>query len=138
MTAEELNSVRDKKRAIRETENRLQIMRLTVGSLQPAFDGLPGGNERRSPVETLMIKIMSLEEELTKAYRELDAMATALYEKISSAALTPREHEVMTLRYVSCEHFRDIAFMLKLSDARVYALHADGVRKILRVESGNS
>ena len=43
MTAEELNSVRDKKRAIRETENRLQIMRLTVGSLQPAFDGLPGG-----------------------------------------------------------------------------------------------
>ena len=134
LTAEELNAVRNLKEEIRALENRLQIMRLTASSISPAFDGLPGGNEKKSPVETLAVKIISLEEELSSKYRLLDSTAAVLYEKISAVNLKPREHDVMILRYCACETFRDIGFMLKISDARTYALHSDAVKKILDIE----
>ncbi len=131
MTLAELNAVRDLKGEIKSLEQKIYIMRLTASSLTPAFDGLPGGNEKKSPVETLAVKIISLEEELSEKYRELEAQAAALYEKFSAADLTLKEHNVLILRYCACEHFRDIGFMLKLSDARTYAIHSAALKKIL-------
>lgn len=138
MTLKKLNAVRDKAQAIRDKARRLQILRSACAALIPKRDGLPCGSEKKSRTEILAIKIADLEDELECDYQEMGVLANELYEEINSGALTVREAEVLTLRYVSVKSFRETGNALNLSDARVYALHAAAVKKILNVESGNS
>ena len=132
MTAQELYKVRELRNKILATTRHSESLRLAATNLVPIMDGMPHARTSESRVEKLSLKIVECEKELTGLREEFDAAAALLADKIKAAPLTPQEREVLILRYVACERFRDISFQMNYSDAHVFRLHSDGVEKILQ------
>lgn len=130
MTVTELNSVRDLRQRIREQERRLRALRLSVENLTPILDGMPHSRSPTSRVEKITVKILEAERELELLRAECANAAEVLTEKISAANLESQEQTILIMRYVACMNFRDIEFELGLSDARIFFLHRNSLRKI--------
>lgn len=85
-----------------------------------------------SKVEVLMTKVIDMEREIAELAAQIETAGLMLLgEIVCNIDLTDREHEVLVRRYVFCDRFRDIQFIMKLSDARIFAIHSDAVKKIL-------
>ena len=132
MTAQELYKVRELRNRILAMTRHIETLRIAASNLVPVLDGMPHARNAESRVENLTLKIVESEKELSALREEFDATAAQLADKIKIAPLTMREREVLILRYVACERFRDISFQMNYSDAHVFRLHSDGVEKILR------
>lgn len=131
MTERELNAARDLTKAIRAVESDLETFRLSATKLVPLRDGMPKSQNQESRVEELALLIIEGERELTQLKERLIEVTGELARKLSREALTPQERRVIFLRYVACENFRDIAFEMDLSDARVYFIHSTARDKIV-------
>lgn len=131
MTAQELYKVRELRNRILALTRHIERLRIAANNLVPVLDGMPHARNAESRVESLTVKIVECEEELSALRTELDEAAAQLAGKIKNAPLTMQEREVLILRYVACERFRDISFQMHYSDAHVFRLHSDGVEKIL-------
>lgn len=131
MTERELNAAREIANAIRACESDLATFRMSMVRLVPLRDGQPKGHNTDSQVEKIAVLIMEKEQEIEDLRSRLMDTAGVIARQISQADLTPQERRVMFLRYVACDNFRDIAFEMNKSDARVYAIHAAAVDKIL-------
>lgn len=71
------------------------------------------------------------EEDLSDLRGQMAEMAGRLMCRLRRAALTVREYEVVSLRYVACMNFRDIETELGMSDATVFFHHRNALKKIL-------
>ena len=109
MTEQELNSVRDLKKRIRDLETRLQTLRLSAENLVPILDGLPHSTEAKSRVEKLALEIVEKESELT-----------ALREQI---ILDKSRLADLILRYIECLSFRETARRMKYGLRHIYKIH---------------
>ena len=132
MTRERLNRVRNLREVQRQKENRLRLIKESLQSIIPIRDGQPHANKHTPKIEELTIKQIDLEREIAELAAQIETAGLELLgEIICNINLTDKEHEVLVRRYVFCSRFRDIQFMMKLSDARVFAIHSDAVKKIL-------
>lgn len=131
MTEAELNEVRDLKRRIVELEKRLRSLTLSVEKLSPVLDGMPHARSPCSRVEFLATQIIETERELKNLREEMEVAAARLTCRLYKMPLTSREYSVVALRYVACMRFRDIQFELHMSDARMWFLHREALKKIL-------
>ena len=132
MTEKELNSVRELNKQIRRQEQHLQALRLSAENLVPILDGLPHSNEAKSRVEKIALMIIENERELENLRAQLDRASEDLPARIHDEVSDVQERTVLLLRYVACMRFRDIAFQLERSEARVFQIHHDVLKKILR------
>lgn len=132
MTEKELNSVRELNKQIRRQEQHLQALRLSAENLVPILDGLPHSNEAKSRVEKIALMIIEDERELENLRAQLDRASEDLPARIHDEVTNVQERTVLLLRYVACMRFRDIAFQLERSEARVFQIHHDVLKKILR------
>lgn len=130
MTEQELNSVRELKKRIRDLESHLQSLRTAAENLTPILDGLPHSTERKSRVEKIALMIVEEERELEDLREAAADAAVTLARRIKHADLTFQEREVAMLRYVACMNFRDIEAKLHMSDARIFFLHRQAEKKI--------
>ena len=93
---------------------------------------MPQAQKLTPKIEALTTCLIDLEREIAELAAQIETTGLELLgEIICNINLTDREHEVLVRRYVFCSRFRDIQFIMKLSDARVFAIHADAVKKIL-------
>ena len=139
MTREELNRVRDLREVQRQKENRLRLIKESLQSIIPIRDGQPQAKKHTLKIEELTIKQIELEREIAELAAQIETAGLELLgEIICNINLTDREHEVLVRRYVFCSRFRDIQFMMKLSDARVFAIHAEALKKILEKQERKS
>ena len=129
MTERELNEVRDLRDKIREKEWHAETLRRTADDLVPTRDGLPKDKTPHSRVESLIVRVRMLEEEADNLRGEMVEAAIRLTDKLS-ATLKGQELQIMSLRYVNCQSFLDIQEALNLSDARVFYLHRNALRKL--------
>lgn len=130
MTEMELNEARELKKQIRAEESHLQTLRAAAENLVPVLDGMPHAQNPKSRVAHIATLLIDAEQTLAALKEQLDIIAARLAEKIRCAPLTPREQEILILRYVACMNFRDIEFKLHLSDARIFYLHRQALSKI--------
>ena len=132
MTEKELNIVRELKKQIRDLERHLQALRLSAENLVPILDGLPHSNSAKSRVEKIALMIIESERELENLRAQLDRASEELPARIHDEVSDVQERTLLLLRYVACMRFRDIAFQLERSEARVFQIHHDVLKKILR------
>ena len=131
MTEQELNRVRDILNKIRDETRKLNARRREADSLVPILDGTPHTPSQNSRVEGLAIKIVDSEHLIDRLKDEMAAAAIELSAKLQHSELNPHEYEVISARYVACKNFRAIQFELHYSDAHVFYLHRQGVKKLL-------
>ena len=127
MTEQDLNRVRDLHKRVRDLENLLATLRKRAGDIVPAREGLPQSTDIHSKVESLALKIVEKTIELESLHRQILEATATLTESICRHISEPNQRAVMLLRYVHCMRFRDIAFQLGKSDARIYQLHHDAL-----------
>lgn len=130
MTEAELNEVRELKKKIQAEERQLQILRAAAENLAPILDGLPHAQNHSSRVAQIATLVIDAERSLNALKEKFDAVGAALTKKIQREPLTTREQEILILRYVACMNFRDIEFVLHLSDARVFYCHRSALNKV--------
>lgn len=135
MTEQELYKARELRNRILALMRHSESLRLSASNLVPVLDGMPHARNATSRVENISLKIIENEKELATLREEFDAEAAKLADKIKNAPLSPQEREVLILRYVACERFRDISFQTHYSDAHVFHLHRSAVDKILEDNS---
>ena len=138
MTKKELNRARDLREQIRDIEWEIIKLRAGAEDLVPILDGLPRGNEVKSRVENLAIKLLMAQEELPRLLEEFGRVALDLEEKINCSELDELEKAVLTLRYVVCMNFRDIQFKLKLNENSTFYYHRIAVKKFLNFQDDYS
>lgn len=127
MTEQDLNRVRDLNKKIRDLEKLLATLRSRAEDIVPAREGLPQSSDIQSKVENLALKIVEKTIELESLHEQILSATATLTEAICLHTSDPNQRAVMLLRYVHCMRFRDIAFQLGKSDARIYQLHHDAL-----------
>ena len=131
MTEQELYKARELRNRILAMARHVESLRISASNLVPVLDGLPHARQSESRVEKIALKVLESEKELASLREEFDTVAAQLAEKIKNAPLSSQEREILILRYVACERFRDISFQTNYSDAHVFHLHRTAVDKIL-------
>lgn len=123
----DLQSVRRLKEKIDDRREQIETLKTaTLGVYR--LDGLPRAKAQASPTEKVAAAIVDAESELDALIAELDAVAATLAKEIL-ARVGGLRGRVLILRYVACMKFCEVADALKLSQARIYALHSEGVKK---------
>ena len=123
MTEQELNSVRDLKKRIRDLETRLQTLRLSAENLVPILDGLPHSTEAKSRVEKLALEIVEKESELTALREQIILDKSRLADLILREVKDPALQTLLILRYVECLSFRETARRMSYSLRHVFNVH---------------
>jgi len=134
MTEQEMNTVRELNKKIRDLEWRLQALRAEADNIVPILDGLPHASATKSRVENLTLKILDSERELDNLREQFISAALELDNKIENTSLNQQEKTVLSLRYVSCMNFQDIWLKLGTSDAKIFYLHRAALKKFLKVK----
>ena len=136
MTTAELNKVRELREKKRRLEAKLATIKDALKSIVPVRTGQPPAQKLIPKIEALTIKIMELETALESLSAQIEETSLEiLSELVTNINLTEKECEVLVRRYVFGDRFRDIQFMMNLSDASIFRLHADGIKKIAGFES---
>ncbi len=145
MTYEELNEVWALKKAITKKQQKIAALRDSAETITPkyireqhgkksypALDVSPKSKNIDSRVEDNTSKIIDTEAEIVKLQERLIKAVPELTDKILAEVKDDTEQTLLIYRYVSCKYFRDIGFLLEMSEARVYFLHRQILKKILR------
>ena len=124
MTKAELHEVRELRKRIKETEQKIEIIRARQTNLVPLMDGMPRAKNARSKVEDLTVKVMELQSELEDLHEKyLDAQA-ALADKIMTDLDEPNLQTVLIFRYVECLTYREIARRMNFTVRHVFDIHS--------------
>lgn len=126
-----LYCVRELEQKILRLEEKITTLRETMSGMEPAkLDGLP------KEKNFLSSRVEKIAQELIDGERELEELRAE--QRVLGAELTieilrhvhGRAARIMVMRYVLLNRFRDIAFELNLSDARIYYIHAETLKKL--------
>jgi len=131
MTERELNEVRELQSEINDLEQKIMLVRDALKNIVPLRNGAPQGRDLNSRIEKLTVQIGVLEENLLELKKRRAVAALKIYAQICAAGLSDKEMAVIYRRYVQCMRFRDIGFQLKYSDAHVFYLHRQGLKKLI-------
>ena len=131
MNERELNEVRELQSQIGDLERKIELMRGALMNIVPLRNGMPQGHALDSRVEKTVVQIGELEEELFELTKRREVAQLNITANICAAGLSGKEAAVIYLRYVKCMRFRDICFELNYSDAHVFRLHSQGLKKLI-------
>ena len=121
-------TVRELVKKIKETERRLEILRMAATNLVPIIDGMPHATFSQSRVEKIALKTVEAEQELTKLYAEQEPTKAKLADKIIGMTDNTEFQTLLVLRYVECLSFREISRRIHYSLSRVFDLHDKIIR----------
>lgn len=130
MTQAELNEARELRDLMRNEERRLNAYRLAAQNLVPLLDGMPHARNCAGKPEKIALLIVESELKLIELNERYDAACDKLARKIKAEIADGTEQEILLLRYVACMNFRDIEIKLDMSDARIFYLHRNGIKKL--------
>ena len=131
MNERELNEVRELQSQIGDLERKIELMRGALMNIVPLRNGMPQGHALDSRVEKTVVQIGELEEELLELKKLRELAKINITANICAAGLSGKEAAVIYLRYVKCMRFRDICLELNYSDAHVFRLHSQGLKKLI-------
>lgn len=123
MTEQELNSVRDLNKKIRDLECQLQTLRLSAENIVPILDGLPHATLAKSRVEKIALRTVATECELETLRAELLQAKSALADKIMAEFDEPLFQTFLMLRYVECCSFKETAHRMHYGLRYVFKLN---------------
>lgn len=136
MTTEQLNRARTLRDERISKERKLSALKDALAAIVPVRNGMPPAQKLTPKIEALTLKILELETEIKMlTAQEHEASLDILNAIISADALTDKEADILTYRYVIGMRFRDIQLRFNMSDATVFRIHADGIKKIIGDDS---
>ena len=114
-------------RDLKNLQDNLESMKISI--LQPARLDMPPAQNVSKPTEKAAIKILALEEEITRLQEEIIGakaeLAILILDTISDVAVA----QILIRRYVKQETFREIAKAMRYSLRHVFRLHAKGKKE---------
>lgn len=131
MTEQELNSVRELKKRIRDLEKHLQALRLSAENIVPVLDGLPHSTEVKSRVEKIALRLVESERELTALNEKLMLAKVHLLDKILRQVDEPALQTLLVLRYVECLSFKETARRMHFTLRYVFKLHTKFLKEFI-------
>lgn len=149
MTFEELNIVRKIKKQIADEEQKLRGFKDFALSITPQFSRetyrdeknklqsftclnvMPKGTGTDSRVETIATLIVDTEKVIADLKKRLEIETPLLAKKIKNEVEDSTAQTLLLYRYVFCEHFRDIGFLMKYSESHVYFTHKKILEEML-------
>lgn len=133
-----LNAVRELKERVVSAEAELANLRGLAQNLVPTLDGLPTVRSLDSRVEKLTVKVVDAEAELDRLKIEFDKAAAELYDEIQRRVRSIELVAVLSLRFVSCLSFRQIAKRIHYSARQVFRLNQQGIFEFNNFEEESS
>ena len=124
-----LNAVRELKERVVSAEAELENLRGLAQNLVPTMDGTPRATTLESRVEKLAVKIVAAEQKLDVLKTELDRLSAELFDEIQRRVKSTQAAVVVTLRFVTCLSFRQIARRISYSLRQVFRLNKQGVNE---------
>ena len=124
-----LHAVRDLKERIVTSEAELLNLRGLAQNLVPTLDGMPRATTLESRVEKLAVKIIAAEQKLDVLKTELDRLSAELFDEIQRRVKSTQAAVVVTLYFVTCLSFRQIARRISYSLRQVFRLNKQGVNE---------
>ena len=136
MTLSELNEVRNLKKRLEGEQKKLNALKIVVGAFphkygQSEEGGAGSGGTPKSAFESYVVQIADTEKNIEKLQNELTQAVPRLTEKIQNEVANTDEQTLLIYRYVACKFFRDIGFLMGYSEARVYSLHREILKKLI-------
>lgn len=123
MTETEIKKARELCKRIRELEKRVARLKASRDNIVPVIDGMPHATTAKSKVESLALKIVEDERELTTLRNELEQARVHVAEVIMLEVDDPICQAVLLLRYVECLPFKDVARRMKCGLRQIFRLH---------------
>ena len=130
MTKAELNKVRRYRRKVTAQEDYLIGLRGLRTTAERVMT-IGRSNVPSKRVESLVIKIVAAEEKLQWMYEELERLCDELGRRLFDEVLEMRLYNILTLRYVECLTWTEIAKRLGISRRRIYDSHQKYLREHL-------
>lgn len=111
---------------LRQIEN-LRASRFSIGSMSFKPDKVQK-TDFRNHQEELIVKLIDLESDITKDIDKLVDMKTLA--KISIDKLNGPYRLVMSMRYLECMKWKEIAYRLNYSVQAVYKIHGQALKMV--------
>lgn len=111
---------------LRQIEN-LRASRFSIGSMSFKPDKVQK-TDFRNHQEELIVKLIDLEDDITKDIDRLVDMKTLA--KISIDKLNGPYRLVMSMRYLDCMKWKEIAYRLNYSVQAVYKIHGQALKMV--------
>lgn len=111
---------------LRQIEN-LRASRFSIGSMSFKPDKVQK-TDFRNHQEELIVKLIDLEDDITKDIDRLVDMKTLA--KISIDKLNGPYRLVMSMRYLECMKWKEIAYRLNYSVQAVYKIHGQALKMV--------
>ena len=122
-----LERVTELYRDLKNLQDNLESMKISI--LQPARLDMPPAQNVSKPTEKAAIKILALEEEITRLQEEIIGakaeLAILILDTVSDSAVA----QILIRKYVRQETFQRIATEMKYSLRHVFRLHAKGKKE---------
>lgn len=111
---------------LRQIEN-LRASRFSIGSMSFKSDKVQK-TDFRNHQEELIVKLIDLEDDITKDIDKLVDMKTLA--KLSIDKLNGPYRLVMSMRYLECMKWKEIAYRLNYSVQAVYKIHGQALKMV--------
>lgn len=142
MTFEELNSVRRLRKKLGDAQQKLQALALSMDSITPqftrgedgytCFDTSPKAKSTTSRPENITVLLSEAELRVARIQSELDKEIISLTDKIQREVTDENDQALILHRYVGGKYFRDIGFLMGISEAHVYFTHRRVLKRLLQ------
>ena len=127
MTFEELNIVRKLKNQIADENRKLQALKIVIGAFPHKYgkseNNVSSAGVAKSDFENFSIQIADTEKKIENLQVKLCEEIPKLTEKIQKNFSDRNVQTLLIYRYVACEYFRDISFLMGYSENWIYWKH---------------
>lgn len=131
MTFTELNEVRTLKKQIAAAKQKIAALRDSAESITTKLEPTPKGTTTESRIEVLTALIVDTETAVNELQARLQQAVPELTEKILAEVHDSAAQTLLIYRYVACEYFRDIGFLMGHSEQWVYWKHNKILKKTI-------
>ncbi len=134
MTFEELNIVRTLKKQIAAENKKLKALKIIMGSFPHKYgksneSGVTSGGSAKSAFESFVAQIVDCENKIAELERKVVETSSQLSVNIQKTFHDSTEQTFLLYRFVACKYFREIGFLIGLSERRVYQLYENILQK---------
>ena len=133
MTFAELNEVRCLKKKIADENKKLKALKIVIGSVPHKYgksdEGGSGTAATKSAFESFIVQIADCEKKIESLQAQLTDAVPRLTKKIQDEVSDSAEQSLLIYRYVACEYFRDIGFLMGYSENWIYWKHNKILKK---------
>ena len=134
MTFEELNIVRTLKKQIAAENKKLKALKIIMGAFPHKYgksneSGVTSGGSTKSAFESFVAQIVDCENKIAELERKVVETSSQLSVNIQKTFHDSTEQTFLLYRFVACKYFREIGFLIGLSERRVYQLYENILQK---------